>query len=105
MIGAVVWLSVTPAPLQLDLDRGDKLGHFLGYAALMFWFSQLYVRRALLATCFVAMGVALELVQGTLGYRSLDALDMLANAAGVLAGWAAAVMFPRVLPGAGTGRR
>lgn len=101
MVAVVVWLSVTPAPLEIDLDRGDKLGHFLGYAAMMFWFSQLYTRRVELALAFVALGVALELVQGTLGYRTTELLDMLANAAGVLAGWALAVMFPRALPGAG----
>jgi hypothetical protein len=36
------------------------------------------------------MGVALEFVQRGLGYRTYDELDMLANAVGVLVGWAAA---------------
>jgi len=95
MIGAVAWLSLTPAPLEVDLEQGDKLGHFAAYAALMFWFSQLYARRLALAAAFVAMGIGLELAQGALGYRSLDPLDAAANAAGVAAGWVLALLLPR----------
>ena len=29
----IVWLSLTPAPPKLDFEHGDKLGHFLAYAA------------------------------------------------------------------------
>lgn len=108
MVGAIVWLSLTPSPPKVDFEESDKLGHFIGYGTLMFWFSQLYVARATrigYATGFAAMGVALEYAQGALGYRTYEVFDMYANALGVLLGWAAALMLPRVLPGKGTETR
>lgn len=108
MIGAIVWLSLTPSPPKVDFEESDKLGHFLGYGTLMFWFAQLYVRRrtrSAYAAGFVLMGIALEFVQGALGYRSTEVLDMLANAVGVTLGWGAALILPRVLPAAERGTR
>jgi VanZ family protein len=96
---AIAWLSLTPAPPELDVAHGDKLGHFAAYALLMFWFSQLYLRRKAriaYAVGFVAMGVGLEFMQGQLGYRTLEVFDMYANALGVLLGWAAALFLPRI---------
>jgi VanZ family protein len=91
LIGLVVYLSLTPALPDLpEVDHGDKLGHFLAYAALMGWFAQLYrTRRAHLriAVRLVLLGVGLELVQGMTGYRSFEAADIAANSAGVAAAW------------------
>lgn len=87
MVAAVVWGSLAPAPPSAG---NDKIGHFAVYGVLMFWFAQLYARRMFYAAGFIAMGVALEFVQGWLGYRSFELYDMLANAAGVLLGWGAA---------------
>jgi VanZ family protein len=81
------------------MEGGDKLGHLAGYALLMFWFAQLYARRAVWAAGFIAMGIMLELLQGWLGYRSLEGYDMLANTGGVLLGWGAARIVRSVLPG------
>jgi glycopeptide antibiotics resistance protein len=56
----------------------------------MFWFCVLYrpLRvRAMYAVGFIAMGIALEFVQGWLGYRSFETADMLANTAGVALAW------------------
>jgi VanZ family protein len=92
---AIVWLSLTPSLPKLDAGHGDKLGHFAAYALLMFWFAQLYASRLWYAIGFIAMGVALEFLQGTTGYRQYDLADVLANTLGVLAGWGAA----RLLPG------
>ena len=44
----------------------------------------------MLAAAFVAMGIALEFIQGWTGYRDFEVADMLADAAGVAAGWALA---------------
>lgn len=90
----IVWLSLTPNPPTIDLEQGDKLGHFTAYGTLMFWFCQLYAdrhRRLAYALGFAAMGVGLEFVQRTLGYRTYDPFDMFANALGVALGWAAAL--------------
>lgn len=92
-VAAIVWLSLMQSPPTIDITQGDKVGHFLAYGGLMFWFCQLYpARRTRLgyAVGFAALGVGLEFAQRALGYRSYEALDMLANAAGVVLGWIAA---------------
>jgi VanZ family protein len=94
LAAAIVWLSLVPSPPSLDVEEGDKLGHLVGYGLLMFWFGELHaLRRARIAyaVAWIAMGVALEFIQGQTGYRSYDPLDMLANAIGVLIGWAIAI--------------
>ncbi|HEX6321490.1 MAG TPA: VanZ family protein [Burkholderiales bacterium] len=97
MVAAIVWLSLTPAPPRVDIESGDKLGHLAGYGLLMFWFARLYARRIPWAAGFIAMGIGLEFVQGSLGYRSFELYDMLANTAGVLLGWGAAALFKKPL--------
>ena len=101
LVAAIVWLSLTPSPPKVDFEQSDKVGHFLAYGGVMFWFSQLYARRSAqlaYALGFAAMGVALEFIQGWTGYRSFELLDMLADGVGVALGWAAALILPRVLP-------
>jgi len=96
---AIVWLSLTPSPHEVDIEHGDKLGHFAAYGLLMFWFAQLYLERnarIAYALGFIAMGVGLEFLQGYLGYRVYDVFDMYANTAGVLLGWGAALVLPRI---------
>ena len=96
---AIVWLSLTPSPPEVDIAHSDKLGHFAAYGLLMFWFAQLYPeRKARVAHAlgFIAMGVGLEFAQGQLGYRTYEVFDMYANTLGVLLGWAAALILPRI---------
>ena len=86
----VIYLSLTPEPVQVPMEQGDKFGHVLAYAALMSWFANLYngsARRMQFAIGFIALGVALEFVQRWTGYRSFELADMAADAAGVAAGW------------------
>jgi VanZ family protein len=97
--GAIVWLSLTPSPPTVDFAESDKVGHFVAYGALMFWFSTLYLKRAsriAYAAGFIAMGIGLEFIQGWLGYRTYEVFDMLANTLGVLLGWAAALALRRL---------
>ena len=93
----IAWLLVA-AVIVLSLVRvggdprsqGDKVGHVLAYATLMFWFSQIYARgrtRLLIAAALALMGVALEIAQGFTGYRSFEYADMAANTVGVAIGW------------------
>jgi hypothetical protein len=66
----------------------------------MAWFCFLYGRtpaRVAYGAAFIALGIALEFAQGALGYRAFEVPDMLANATGVLAGWAAALAGHRIL--------
>ena len=98
MVAAIFWLSLTPSPPPLEVPAGDKLGHFAAYGLLMLWFCQLYGAartRLLYGIAFIGMGVGLEVLQGMLGYRIYDVLDMIANSVGVLLGAAAAALIRR----------
>ena len=95
---AIVWLSLTASPPHVDVEGSDKLGHFLAYGVLMFWFGLLYRRtpvRIGYALLWIAMGVALEFAQSMTAMRSFELADMAANALGVLAGALAALSLPR----------
>ncbi|MDH5573153.1 MAG: VanZ family protein [Gammaproteobacteria bacterium] len=86
---AMVWyLSLTSAPMpDMGMDNSDKLGHFLAYGLLMGWFAQIYHKikpRILLVFAFIAMGIAIEFVQGMTDYRSFQYGDMVADSMGVL---------------------
>ena len=100
MIAVILWLSLTPQPPQVDFEHSDKVGHFLAYGGLMYWFCQIYrTSRARLAcaAAFIAMGIAIEFVQRWTGYRSFEVYDMVADAIGVLLGWAVALALPPLL--------
>jgi VanZ family protein len=86
----VIYLSLTPEPVQVPMEEGDKFGHVLAYAALMSWFANLYevsARRMQFAIGFIALGVALEFIQGWTGYRTFEVADMAGDAVGVAVGW------------------
>lgn len=90
LILLVAFLSLTPNPVEVPVAAGDKLGHVLAYGVLMVWFANLYetsAKRRMFAIGFVAMGIALEFVQGWSGYRTFELADMVADAIGVAAGW------------------
>ena len=92
LIASVVLLSLVSLPVSPPQAQSDKVGHVIAYAVLMFWFCQLYTRRRarfVLALALLGMGCGLEFVQHVVG-RSFEYQDMLANAAGIAAGWAAA---------------
>ena len=93
LVATIVFLSLAPDLPDTGVEQGDKLGHFLAYGTLMFWFCQIYATRPTRvahALAFAAMGVALEFAQGMTEYRTFEVLDMLANAIGVALGWGAA---------------
>jgi VanZ family protein len=100
MVAAIVALTLLPPPPGLELGEKDKLAHLLAYGVLMFWFGQVYPRRqtrSLYAVGLVAMGVGLEHIQGLLGYRTYDVLDMYANSLGVVLGWFMATLSQRAI--------
>jgi hypothetical protein len=93
LIALVIYLSLTPYPIEVPIEGSDKYDHSLAYAALMFWFAQIHPSRGArigLAIAFVLMGIALEFLQSLTDYRTFDSLDMLADAIGVGIGWLAA---------------
>jgi hypothetical protein len=90
LVAFVIYLSITPEPVRVTLEQGDKFGHAFAYATLMSWFANLYetpAGRLRRAAGFVALGIVLEFVQRWTGYRSFELADMAAGATGVAIGW------------------
>jgi len=100
-VALVIYLSLTPNPVDTGRIEDVKTGHFIAYAWLMWWFGQIYTARPTrIATAFalILLGVALEYAQGLTGYRTFAYSDMRDNALGVLMGWIiAATPFGRSL--------
>lgn len=87
----VIFLSLAPAESVPDLPYcdSDKVKHFLAYACMMLWFGQIYKRRGaslLIASGLVFLGILLEHIQGSTGYRTFEYEDMAANGIGVVSG-------------------
>ncbi|KAF0700509.1 Aste57867_8970 [Aphanomyces stellatus] len=96
-ITLLLYLSLTPRmPFEIPVKHGDKYGHSLAYAVLAFWWTQLPLPRHRVAFALVALGVAIEFVQGWTG-RSFDYFDMLANIQGVASGVGVAAVLPNPL--------
>ena len=89
LVVMVVYLSLVPSPPQIPGRFGDKGGHVLAYATLMFWFGCLYVDRARrrAAVGLAIMGLVLELLQGAGAHRFAEPMDMIANVSGIIIGW------------------
>jgi VanZ family protein len=99
-VAGIFWLSLTPHPPTIDVAQGDKLGHFGAYGLLMLVFCQAYDQRRTrmaYALGFVAMGILIEFLQRMTGYRDFEVLDMVADAIGVLLGWAGAAVLERIV--------
>lgn len=99
-IALLLYLSITPQPPEVPIAGGDKLGHALAYAVLMYWWSQLLDsprQRYGLAAGLIALGIAIEIMQGWTSWRTFDYADMLADGAGIACGFAMSVAVPNVL--------
>jgi len=93
LVLTVVYLSLTPQPVSIPVEQGDKVGHLAAYAVLMVWFAQLYYaaqRWLLLAVALVALRIGLEFAQLLTETRTFEIADMLADGTGVAIGWLAA---------------
>jgi VanZ family protein len=89
LVLAVIVGSLLPAPIIREITPAisDKLMHFGAYFVLMVWFAGLYPRgkHVLLAVALVALGTALDILQGTATRtRSFDLLDIAADAVGIV---------------------
>lgn len=92
---AIVVASLLPATDLPSVRIWDKLEHSFAYFALAAWFGgavrpDRYLR---LALALVALGIAIEIAQGAMGFgRTADLRDVLANAVGVAMGLAVALL-------------
>ena len=89
-MGAIVYLSLTPAPPSVGgVNVWDKAAHFTAYLLLCGWFLQIYRRgraRLWVAVSAIGLGAGLEVLQGLGGVRYFEFADMLANSLGAFAG-------------------
>jgi VanZ family protein len=92
LVAAIVYLSLAPVTIAIPAANGDKYGHIAAYAAVTFWFMQIYDTarpRLIVALALAALGGGLEILQYFTGYRSMEAADMVADVAGIAIGWIA----------------
>lgn len=85
----VIYLSLTPDPLQVPNVGPFKAGHMAAYAWLMLWFAQLTSMRdrVRIGLVLVVMGIVLEYLQDFTGHRTFAYTDMRDNAIGVAIGF------------------
>lgn len=92
LVLTMCYLSLIPKPpnFNIEFTYSDKVGHFLAYFILMFWFSQLYKTkksRLFYILFFILMGATLEALQGLSDVRTFEYADMLANTLGAALAW------------------
>jgi VanZ family protein len=87
----LIFQSLNPSPPDLpEWPSVDKLAHFMAYGWIMLWFGCIYrpgKKHFIIGLSLIMLGVALELLQGAGGHRSMEAADACFNALGVLGGW------------------
>lgn len=89
LLAVVLGLALMPEPGQLPINYNDKFAHAFAFMALMVWFSGVVEMRRLpmLATCLLAYGILIELLQALTATRHPELLDLGADAVGILLGW------------------
>ncbi len=89
IILVIIFLSLMPDPQKVTpFSASDKLLHTLAYGVAMIWFGLCFKRDKLypIGAGLVFMGIALEVIQGQTGYRTMSLFDIFANCAGVAVG-------------------
>ena len=89
LVLGVILGSLLPGPVIREITPAisDKVMHFSAYFALMVWFAGLYPRskHVRVAVALVALGTALDILQGTATRtRSFELLDIVADAVGIV---------------------
>lgn len=112
----VTWQTLTPDPEDTDggmaiarwiaemifhsADMGDKVAHFMAYAALggsaAFGHFRVLGLRAPVVAGIAVYGMALEGLQGLGGVRDPEIADAMANALGVICSFAAVALLEQV---------
>ena len=90
-VGLVIYLSLIRIETDTPDFKGlDKLFHLTAYTSLMLWFGFCRLSKKtflVIGIWLIIIGIALELIQGNIAYRSMSASDMLANSLGISLGW------------------
>jgi len=85
------WLSLSPAPPEALLSFSDKLLHAAGYCALFLSARLAYpapLSAKVLAAGLLSYSILIEILQHFIPHRGFSLSDILANACGLLLGWA-----------------
>jgi VanZ family protein len=91
-VAVAIYLFLTPREVRLVALVGDKVAHLGAFGLMMLLCSAVVTSKRATAWCalvLISLGILIELLQSLTGYRDFEADDMLADAAGVLAAWAA----------------
>ena len=74
--------------LTSQFTLSDKVMHIAAFTFLAVWFSGQYERESYwrIAVGLIAFGILIELVQGTISYRTSEWMDLLGDAVGIAAG-------------------
>jgi len=90
ILGVVLVLALMPMRKVMPaVEFSDKIAHFVLFAGLMVWFAA-QVRPKFYVWVLVALlgyGVGMETLQSFRPHRSAELADLVADAAGLLAGW------------------
>lgn len=87
-MAAVLALCLMPPAQHLPSTGWDKANHALAFAVLAVLGLVAYpTRAARVLLGLLAFGAAIEVLQSLTGYRTAEWLDLLADGAGVVAGW------------------
>ncbi len=96
LLGGVVLLvaglvsALSPVQSFVPLALNDKAIHAAGFAVFMVWFGGIFQARVapVLVVALVSYGLLIELLQSLTVTRQAESLDLAADVAGVLLGWA-----------------
>ena len=94
LVAAATFVCLVPNGVPGTADINDKFMHSVGYFGLTLWFTGIYPRSRywLIAISLVAMGIAIEILQGAMhAGRNADPYDVVANSFGIAAGLALAL--------------
>lgn len=86
LVAGVCIGSLVPVTYIADVSVQDKILHAAAYGAMMLWFAGLFRRQRhwIIALLLFALGLSLDLLQGTSVTRTFDLADIAANAGGIL---------------------
>lgn len=80
--------------LASQFQISDKVMHIVAFTFLAVWFSGQYEKQSYwkIASGLLVFGIFIELIQGTISYRSSEWMDLLGDAVGIAAGLTMALL-------------
>lgn len=97
-LAGLLYLSLSPVSSKSIMYNSDKVGHAIAYGLFFALAVKSYNARFplwILAAAIMAFGMAMEWAQSYTGYRQADALDIIANGAGILIMWLLVILSRR----------